>query len=896
MLVKRKDWIGYFIYINLFYLALFLLISLTFVLKLVFWNEFFSAVHSGLQPYNMLDLGEKYMGGPVYQVWLDELSKPKERCTRSDYELYSNEVFPYFSQKVKEKESEYLVNNMLKIVSSSSSLKEVEEKIDNLGNTYFNVENPLDQYLRLMKWLEARQSFLWRMDTKGLESFLTDLQGKFKSRSLLDGSYSFGMNLNEEFRHNINFMLYLPYIFMVKNGLVKPTERNMVTYDDFAVAFWESQNLIERTFPMYKTFREWEMDEERFELWLRTLSAPMPFIEKYRELWVNPDKYHLSSYLKEIKSYHDLIRFRMMDYYLERAERKYFYQISRVFPDLYKFDVKEKGRFDGSRLSWLRRLKRYRIYEMLSDYGVKAHDNRPYAGWRIGWKKDRKGNFIKNKDGKGELTVIKYAHFVPEYENDRIIWGKRRAVRSVRLEDPRIVLRRVGEIFKKKETSKHFFFWKLGANYKIRTPETVEWWLRQQKESLEHGYQSHEFYGENAFYRRFHWQWVLKHKRAMNRLLFPKSWPLYSDSYGMSMYFLKDYVPSFGWHWDSKKGRFSRSQFTAANRKYNREFSFERLGWAKLNFLWSFYLGELRRKLYFNQILASSDPNWLKGPYHTSLGNLMRKRPLITPIKDKQKSDWIDSERSKGWSSFLTSAWKRYFWHGERIGISFQKRVFLGQWLNKYLKHIQDYVPQNRKPIFPRLGKGWFTSFFVPPYERRSWSWLFSYIWNGFWLEAHFKTYLVVISSTFFYFIFELMYWLSSQKLFWFLWVVIQVIGLCLLIFLVSNLNHIHLSLLTNKMNEREFEYWFFKTFYQWKDSIEWNQIGSSWRMSNWYLFDRSYYSMYGKALFHFGRQMDGKNISKGIIRLLFFFWILNLFLGFSLFYLISTLMFSLGA
>jgi len=919
-----NKWIGSLVVLNLFSFLIVLFGIFFLSLKAMFWGldwypvDFFE---KGAHPYSFLELGEKYHGGPIYQLWLDELSKPREKVSNrfeiSEGGYFSEELDPYLGARFSERELEKYYNRLLEIASNSRNKEEMEARVEeflskelkgdeleeqysrfgglDVKSLFFQGEKEenwsLEDYLKLRKLWELRARFLWKLRLEGGESYLPVWR-----IGMEDGFYQ----VMDKLRHNMNLFFYLPWSAAIRKGLDDPLE-SFRFFEAYEVWLKERDGHIDSEFPAYRKamFNQNPNYDAYYHLYFRALTTPYPFWEHYRRSWIDPLAFRVSSPKEPLENYLTKVRIRALDYFLERGERKYFYRLNRVVPDLFHFDMKEKTRFGRlisiryrslkqkrlgkrsnqrenprkpitTRLTWLRRLKRYRMNEILYDYVSRYRERRGLTNWRYSWARDRFGKVKKDHAGKPIVKVEKYAETLSSNEQPKswiVINGTFKAWSDFEIVDGKGHLDELRNVLPKLWKGKNLYLSPFLERRLFRNSVIADWLLSQELELLNQGYDSSAPYGPLSPYQRFYFAMAHKHRHLSGREVFfryPKAWVNYLNPFGQTTYFLKEGSSPFSWHLDPVTKRLRRVQFDLSSFKKD-----------------------------YKKGLFLINPSWIpKGVIsRLSFGEPLRRKRIASILKENTKSFFTKQFAFSSWKE----NWKKYGWVTSPVTSSFQTRLRLAQ----MFRHLEDWSvgdslgsPEERKTL---SGRGWPTHLMIPGWLDWSWSWYFSYLWNGFWLESQLKTYLTVLTVPLFYFLSSFFSFFLFSFFFWFVWFLIWFfLGLALfwLIRCGKGLETEERSTLFS-LNEKEFDFLFFKTFYRWKDSVTWFDLQRNWSQTNWYLVDRSYYSLYGRSFFHFGKGLGKRDITLGMIRLLFFFWVSIFLLGICSCFFVSSFLLS---
>lgn len=899
---KRKEWFGLLFFLNLGFLFLFLLLFFLISLKLVLVGFFPEEVlMNGARPYSMLELGESYHGGPVYQLWLEELSKPIPRKNRFQLPekdgFFSEELVPYLGHRFSKLEREKEVEKLLQIAVTSRTFGEMEKKIEDWYLSYLDEplredlcssegwslsgervkDLSLNQYLRLRQLNEWRWKFLLEMDLPGMEVE----RGSWKKRKVVSALSESGYQGLDRVQTLMNLWMFRHWYALVLFRIEDPLY-TLHTYDLFAPRLKDRISFIKKEFPSYLDVAK----EDPRLVFTRWVGAPSFFLEQYRRSWVDRTYVKPTSYMEELEDYMEKVRYRVLDYYLERAERKYFYQLNRMIPDLYKFDGKVKHRFGHPQVTWLRRLKRYRMAELLYDYGVRSRERRNYKGWRFQPKRTKSGKVVRDAKGKMKITIKKYATFIPAKNDGVTVVGKHRASFKGVFHDPRIYLRQLISKQGKEKLAKgkHYYLFHHWGERSFLDFPSVSWWWMQEKDLVDRGRTLHPVYGYLNFYQRLHMVLALKHRRMSGReqnSFFPRTWVNYDSPYALSYHLMKDYLPSSYWHWDRQTNRMFRGSFQLGARKWARwkdlrgkknvkEVQWMLQGSGNSYFPW--YSKKWRGTQYAGgYVMRETYGAWLKKimkPFYFGQENFFSKENWMTDYPKK--------------IAIMDGNWKRMSWFGTPSNLSFESRLRLMQWF----RHVESSERKQKGAWSIETHPGWGTVYQVPGCKNWTlWNYL-NYLFTGWWVETHLRTYLVMVSSVWFSFFWAVSIGLVSSAWFWLVW------GFFLFVFFLStfwlagqseNWLKSKSSSFWSSMEKEELIYLFWKTFYRWK-GMEWNGISSSWVQSNWYWVDHSYYLVYGKSVVDFGQDLEVP-LTYSVVRVFFWLGCMNFLVGLGLFF-----------
>lgn len=904
-------------YMNGALVSLFVGASLLFLLKALVWGFSlggmdYSSMENGLEPFSMLDLGEKYHGNAIYQIWLDELSKPKEEKTKTSVDetqgYLSDEAFPYLTYQSNPKEMDEYFDRVIKAYYSSATEQDLEQKIEKelenylkssfvdkkkdkielenfagliqlgKGNKWTEEEEisipdvDLEELFKLKELIEKKGSYLMRMDLEHLEWSKEEreafLNNKLRSILMYPNSlekinyytrvleesarYLYNREKDAEFRFKRRFsplmVLYMP------DGPTRSRDGRFYIKEEY-----------ERTFPNFP-----EVESPRVYVRYNVPRLVSPFFhEHYRWSWLDRNMVHTSNYVEPLYDYQNKLKYRVLDYYLSRAERKYFYQILQSLPDMYRFNEKSKFRRGNRpkrqekrereeeilgeslvtrrpmkigrrlknkrhrkdrRLTWLRRIKRYNLANYSSDMKIKRlyrymERKRPehiekdtyfpsiVVGYRRWYRKKKLGLQERGINPKLAPAVSAYPRF---YIND-LTRGR------LLNRDRQFILPGDGtefpiEAYKRLRLS----FYMLHAEF-----------LRRDKR-----------YDRYSAYEKWLFRKCCDIRGMSNTFWnarYPVMWPAYKSAYGLSSYYTKDYYPVPFW-------------FHSA--------------------------GSLQRLRYDPSFIPSKSlrRDWWTGRLYKEIPNFRHKRSLNYGKENFIKS-WVPG------TDFFRE-FQRTMWLGKSRQLSnrLQNRIRHFWLVGSEDSDSESYSYEYRVP-----KKRWFTGFSVPAYNKLSLYWIISYAVKGLWLETYFSSYLAILGST-------LVYWLAMwcktllvSLALWVFWVLLLIGTLGFVLYLIRSKEKI----LQKKdfkldMREEEFVYWYFKTNYRYED-LDWSAISKNWRFSNFYIFDKMYYNIYGKSLFSFLQmyEEDFDLFYKALVRFLFGVFLINLLIGLLTLYVI---------
>lgn len=439
----------YFLFILFFFNIVFfstvIILFFLFLLKLLVWGvDLFglnaSFFEEGLHPYSMLELGEKYHADSVYQLWIDELSKPLSKQKKSlDFGLdlekgfLGDDIFPYVVHKTNpsamgdyyskvfeasmnnkpiptyEGTSEYYLNQI-----QDMEYWKIHAKFMGLPDTPredFDLQDLIDLYYEIY----VRSQYLLNLDLKEFDKNPTvhytssDLKGEsfdldlfFKNIEFLKrsnnflshagGAYRLYMNHVERGRYKWNLLNRRGTRYFYPDGPVR----------DRSGDYFRKSEYID-IFPTWKAMDSYRA-YYRFEI-PRNLHPR--FYDVFYRSRFQRDMVHLSPYKDDLNDYLEKTRRRVIYYFLERAERKYLYQILSHVPDLYTYHEKKKyrlrkpahkkyrnsdfGRYFLKKPKESFRLNDPDIYPEIEDY-----PEEPFEWPEFPWEKD--WSWLKEKD------------------------------------------------------------------------------------------------------------------------------------------------------------------------------------------------------------------------------------------------------------------------------------------------------------------------------------------------------------------------------------------------------------------------------------------------------------------------------------------------------------------
>lgn len=883
---------------NILTVGVFLIFFCLYLLKLLIYGLFdISSIENGLEPYSMLDLGENYYGSSIYQLWMDQLSQPNEIKSKRDFKeeegYLSDESFPYLTYRSNPEEISRFYDRVINIYSTSSDIeKDLDLEIkEYLGKKKKMVpqEYPIDLYRdhllqgpRLSRWteksvgvdidlgelfylrelIEQKGTFLLKMDLKGLEMEKKEKDYYFKNnpgyfmmvpyldRRLakefrrLEEGYRYGYNRLREKEYRF-WMRYSPLmVIYLEDGIKRSRGGNYYLEEEYS-----------KTLPDFK-----EMDKP--DLYIRyrlPRRVDKFFFEFYRRSWIKRDLVSTSWYMGDVEDYQKKLRYRILDYYLSRAERKYFYQLMSSNKDLYQYDEVQKFRKGNKhiprwkrrkeeelgysrverksfgmsnrkrkfykrgrraeRLTWLRRMKRFTLAEYsthfklcktlrIADFEAPDRDpeGRVFYGTRLKYKRVK----LPIPDKKVHYKVARLKGAYPRmYVNDLApgFWLYRRKQFLLPRDEKQFPLAAYERL------SRAF----MGLH--------LEFYMRDKNFD---DYSSYEKY----LFRKCY-QYRTLGKDAWNAA-YPVMWPAYKSAYGRSVYLWKDYLPAP--YWKNVTGSLQRVRFDP---KKVPSKSWRRYQWT----------GHLRKEGWMNYYRKK----WLSSRYSS--------------LKYSKGLGWMPA---KEW----LSTFKGMMW----MPRSSQKRMRMIRRLEHVWTILEPILEEGEKKCGKKKG---FTSFVIPAYKNLSFSWICYYFYKGFWLESHFGTYLKVLGSATIYWGVMVAMKVVFSSIFFFCWVMVLIGTFGSILYLIRKKGD---WLEVNKeesKTEEEFGYLFFKTLYRFKD-IDWSGVGKGMRFSNFYKMDEQYYNIYGKSLYQFLKieKKDFDSYYRAIIRFLFLIFFLNGMIG----------------
>lgn len=874
-------------------------------LKYLVWGIYsIENIENGLEPFSMLDLGEKYYGSSIYQIWLDELSKPSEMGEKRKLDkkegYLSDEAFPYLTYRSNPDEIRAFYDKVIKFYLSSNKGEEFERKLEGALSDYLKGEKlmvpkdgvyspdyykdhffsipvrnwtelrpvpdiDLREILKFKELVEHRNSFLLKMDMQKIDVekkekdffFSTKRNPAYfmvipywdrklgeKFRRLEEG-YRYGYNRLREKEYYLK-KKYSPLMaYYMEDGAGRTRFGNYYLKEEYR-----------KTFPDFRAI-------DRPDLYIAyrlPRRVGKVFFEFYRRTWLDRNLVHTSNYMEPVADYQQKIRYRVLDYYLERAERKYFYQMMSSLPSIYqsyelqkfrkgnkhvprwkrrreaemghdpvrrvkmamvelKRERYKKGRRTG-RLTWLRRMKRYSMAEFSSHMKLKKKlrlavefpkERNKARGVIFGTRFDFKTKKIAIDDRSVHYKVARLKGAYPRLYVNELVPG------FGLYRDKQFLLPGDGKEFPRK------------AYERLRRAFYV---LHLEFLQRDRGFEDYSTY-EKFLFRKCY-QYRTLGKSAWNAS-YPVMWPAYQSPYGRSVYFWKDYLPAP--YWRAETGSLQRLRY---DRKEVPSKSLRREWWT----------GRLRKgfweKVYRARLLKfrNSPLKISKGVYWTNRKEWMKNfKPLM----------WLSRSRQKK--------------------LRMVRRV----------EHIWTVLGPRLEEGERRFGKKkWFTSFSIPAYKDLNLYWIFYYGIKGFWMETHFSTYIKVLGSAFVYWIAMVVSKVVASDFFWLGWFFLLLGTFAVIIYLIRMKEDWMESLkVAIEVDEEDFAYWFFKTNYKYKD-IDWSGVGKGFRFSNFYLFDRIYYNVYGKSLYQFLKFYEGDlDLSfKAMIRFLTFLLFLNFVIG----------------
>lgn len=885
---------------NLLTLGLFLIFFCLYLLKVLIYGLFdISNIEQGLEPYSMLDLGENYYGSSIYQLWMDQLSQPHEieqkRELKEEEGYLSDESFPYLTYRSNPEEVSRFYDRVIGIYSSSpvSDLEknlnvEIENYLSNkkgmVSESYpidlyrdhllqgsrlsrwtdkeVNIDIDLGDLFYLRKLIEHKGSYLLKMDLKGLELekkekdyFFKRNPGYFMMVPYLDRKVAKEFRrLEEGYRYTYNrlrekeyrfWMRYSPLMVVyLEDGIRRSRMGNYYLEEEYS-----------RTLPDFK-----EMDKP--DLYVRyriPRRVDKFFYEFYRRSWIKRDLVHKSAYMGDVSDYHERLRYRILDYYLSRAERKYFYQLMSSNKDLYQYDEIQKYRKGNKHISRAKRRKEEELgYDPIERkrFGMPNVKRKRYKRGRrterLTWLRRMKRYTLAEYSTHFKLSkTLRIADFeAPDRDAEgRVFYGTRFDYKRVKLPVP--------------DKKVHYKVARLkGAYPRLYVNDLAPgFWLYRRKQFLLPG-DGKEF--PLSAYKRLrrafmalHLEFYMRDKNFDNystyeKYLFrkcyqyrtlgkdawngsyPVMWPAYKSAYGRSVYLWKEYLPAP--YWRHLTGSLQKVRFDP---KTIPSKSWRRYQWT----------GKLRKE------------GWM---------NFYRRKLLSSPSSSFKYSKGLGWLPPKEWMS----AFKGMMW----MPRSSQKRMRM----IRRLEHAWTILEPKLEEGERKLGKKKaFTSFIIPAYKDLKFSWICYYIYKGFWLESHFGTYLKVAGSA-------MVYWgaMVASKVvlspfFLFFWIMVLVGTFGSILYLIRKKGDWLESSKEETKTEEEFGYLFFKTLYRFKD-IDWTGVGKGMRFSNFYKLDEQYYNIYGKSLYQFLKieKNDFNLYYRAIIRFLFFVLVLNGLVG----------------
>jgi hypothetical protein len=577
------------------------------------------------------------------------------------------------------------------------------------------------------------------------------------------------------------------------------------------------------------------------------------FLEYYRQSWFKRDMVHVSNYMEPLEEYQEKLRYRILLYYLARAERKYFYILNSSMPSMYQYyemqkyrrsnkhvprekrrkeeelgyePVKRvksflndfrrrwyKSKRDPRRLTWLRRMKRYTMAEYSSRVKLKKRlrlalekeDDYSERGVKFGtrYKYKRKKIGIGDRSVHYKVPRLKgtYASFyVNELAPGYYLYRGRQ-----------FILPRDGTQF-----PRHVYERLKRAFYVVH----IEFLQRDKN------FEGYSFYEKWLFRKCYQYRTL---GRGEWNTSYPVMWPAYKSNYGRSIYMWKEYLPTP--YWFVETGSLQRLKFDPVK---VRSKSWRRLWWT---------------------------------------GRLLKKWDM-----EKERDHWF---RLLGESKGI------YWTYGKEWMEKFKQMMWLPRSKQRKLRLIRR-IENIWKVLEPRLiegskrfgGKGWFTSFRIPAYKDLTLDWVISYGLKGFWLETHFGTYLKVFFSSLIYLIAVSLSSLVPYVIS--IWIGSLILIFGTMIYMVRKKEGLVESEdWLGSMKEEEFVYLYFKTNYRYKD-LDWSSLGKGWRLSNFYLVDKTYYNIYGRSLFQFLKEYkeDFHLFFNSVVRFLFLLLVGNLTVG----------------
>lgn len=890
--------LGICLLVNFFFLVLFLFFFLIFVIKMLFWGmDFFgfsvSLFEEGLHPYSMLELGEKYHCSSLYQIWLDEISKMENKREElemdSDQGYFGDEALPYLSYKSNPLELRSFYDKVIKAYVSSSNKEDLESKIFDTLSDYVK-ENPkpslsregvspfligkglipdyndslkdepvkdvdLSEYselIRLNDLIEKRGSFLLKMDLKDLElskeeknllfpgiwtDFLKDA-GRVdkKNRLMFVSSESLRLlynwiKLNE---YHYKRRIYPRLVINYRDGPSRDRSGDYYNRKEHWTT-WKHFKSTDR--PLVYT---------HYHIPRR---VPVSFMDFYRLSWWNRNLVSTSNYKENLRDYQKNVRMRVIDYYLERAERKYFYQLMSHIPDLDKYSEKKKYRLSKpARSRWRNtrfpygRAKRKTLWVRpksvhLPPANAKPVDNRNIIEKVVGVVKNMRDNSPWGKGGHYDFFKKKYRHvrgsgFNMKTKEDTVReWFEGRLRRKLKAKARGMKyypkMKRKKKRWKKSRFHNRRLTWMRRAKRysmaELRMRYRIKPWMRALiYNKSEHSKKDKLRIAEGRRRRLFKLKYwyddernrkypgIARGKGSYTRLYMNDFAPG-SVVYRNKQYILPKDAPGYTYR---QLCRLKLYFLNVHARIYLRNKELDRF---------TFYDKWLYEKR--SQVRTRTKRKWSsqfpvmwgshKSPYGRSIYFTKDYLPANFWVKSSKgiRRVWYNPSNlpSKSWrrDSLFGKPYKRYYEYLARRDVPFMwyKKTFFKNFKlcnshlrsNKKLiysgdvmKHFLNYEPLKeeegeleKEEELEKEGRGWFTGFIIPKYEDLTLRWIFSYGLKGIWLESHFGTYLTVLGSSIVFWICIYGKLLLGSLLFWLVWLICLFFTVFLLFYLV---------------------------------------------------------------------------------------------------------------
>lgn len=893
---------------------------LVLLLKYQVWGVYsIENIENGLEPFSMLDLGERYYGSSIYQIWLDELSKPSEmeekRKIRKEEGYLSDEAMPYLTYRSNPDEIQGFYDKVIKSYLTSNKGEEFEEKLEEELNTYLKggsqmvprdgTYNPdyyrdhlfsfpyrnwtelrsvpdvdLKEILRLRELIEHQNSFIMKMDLKKMDVEKKEKDFFFSTRRnpvyfmvipywdrklgegfrRLEEGYRYGYNRVREKEYHLK-RKYSPLMaYYMEDGAMRTRFGNYYIKEEYSKN-WPDFRTIDRP-DLYINYR-------------LPRRVGKEFFEFYRRTWLDRNLVHTSNYMEPIAEYQQKVRYRVLDYYLERAERKYFYQMMRSLPDIYQSNELQKFRKGNKHVPrWKRRLEEEKGYDPVRRVKlamVEFKRKRYKKGrrtrrltWLRRMKRYSMAEFSTHMKLKRKVRIA--VEFPKERNKSRgVIFGTRFEFKRKKFALPdRSVHYKVARL---KGAYPRLYVNELAPGLglyrdkQFLLPGDGKEFPRKGYERLRRAFyvlhleflQRNKGFEDYSAYEKFLFKKCYQYRTLGNSAWngsYPVMWPAYQSPYGRSVYFWKDYLPAP--YWREVTGSLQRLRY---DRKEVPSKSLRREWWT----------GRMRKgfweKVYRFRLLKFRE----------------------SPLKISKGVYWTNS---KEWmKSFKPLMW---------LSRSRQKKLRLV----RRIEHISAVLGPRLEEGERRFGKKkWFTSFSIPAYKDLNIYWIFYYGVKGFWMESHFSTYIKVLGSALVYWIAVVVSKIVASDFFWLSWSVLLLGTFAVIIYLIRMKEEwMESSKWAMELDEEEFSYWFFKTNYRYKD-IDWSGISKSFRFSNFYSIDSIYYNVYGKSLYQFLKLYQGDlDLSfKAMIRFLTFLLFLNFIIGSSAYLVLWPLGFGVG-